>query len=440
MSQDVFERDLAAAFRDYVAAAPTTVDAVAYTRAIQSDAAHPARPRMLPPARKRGWLLVAALLAIALVAAVALGPGTRTAIIVPPPSERVSSSPTERPEPTQRIVTPSPVPITPPDAEPILAYMRDGDIWLHTEIGGQPTLAAESVGVKAENSDNSRWMYWSPDGATVAFRSLTYEGPGGRKSTYSLLDAETLAIRPRADAVISEVVWGWTPDSRGFLVTARTPPTGLKSTDVDNGQIEQLSFGEVCQPVFSPDGARIAATLGDTLVVASTTSYEWRVIGPYAGFDCGPFTGWDAPTWSPDSNRVAFVSGTDGRKGGSTPFDALRTTITVAETDGSNARDLTDDAAPFGRPLWSPDGELIAFRGLEGLSLIRPNGSDERVIVRGDVDRGRVAWAPDSSRIYYGVPADPVHGGVEIWTYDMASGSARHLETGGSVTEFAVRP
>jgi len=56
------------------------------------------------------------------------------------------------------------------------------------------------------------------------------------------------------------------------------------------------------------------------------------------------------PVWSPEGQRIAFLSERDGN------WD-----IYVMDADGSNPTNLTHDAGFDGYPAWSPDGQRIAF-------------------------------------------------------------------------------
>ena len=59
-----------------------------------------------------------------------------------------------------------------------------------------------------------------------------------------------------------------------------------------------------------------------------------------------------APVWSPDGRRIAFLSRRDGGK-----------EVYVMSADGSGQRRLTRDASVPAAPAWSPDGRKIAFEG-----------------------------------------------------------------------------
>jgi Tol biopolymer transport system component len=57
-----------------------------------------------------------------------------------------------------------------------------------------------------------------------------------------------------------------------------------------------------------------------------------------------------SPAWSPDGNKVAFVSSRDGGNH-----------IYIMDADGSNVRQITDGNYACDSPVWSPDGKYIAY-------------------------------------------------------------------------------
>ena len=94
----------------------------------------------------------------------------------------------------------------------------------------------------------------------------------------------------------------------------------------------------------------------------------------------------DAPSWSPDGDRIVYVD---------RDLD-----LAVARADGTNVRELR--ASGF-QPAWSPDGSRIAFTDSEpnDVFTIRPDGSGLRKLTR---SKGRdlvPVWSPDGTQIAY---------------------------------------
>jgi Tol biopolymer transport system component len=203
---------------------------------------------------------------------------------------------------------------------------------------------------------------------------------------------------------------------------------------------------------WSPDGTRLAFTLGSALYVHDSRDGTQRRLPTEVDVDGG-----SRPAWSPDGQELAFASvhtedivegvqaaGSTSSKTASSPSDlyrihvdsgALRKLTTgrqtkdpawepgsqivysglvqgrwelfVVDPDGSE-RQLTDGAAAMNRrPFWSPDGTEIAFLRDAGslqarLNTIRPDGSGLRVLSSLPVDTERedeLAWSPDGSMI-----------------------------------------
>jgi hypothetical protein len=76
---------------------------------------------------------------------------------------------------------------------------------------------------------------------------------------------------------------------------------------------------------------------------------------------------------SPSKNRLAFQALTDE----SSMEDAKYPGIYVRDLDTGSEILIGMGLAP----AWSPDGKWIAFRGLDGIYLVRPNGEDMQLLV-----------------------------------------------------------
>jgi Tol biopolymer transport system component len=156
---------------------------------------------------------------------------------------------------------------------------------------------------------------------------------------------------------------------------------------------------------FSPDGSKIAFDdLPNGLVVAGADGS-----GPSRLSD-GVNDSW--PSWSPDGSKIVFSSTRHdpsmARCTPGWPNDfRCATDIYVMDADGSNVVRVTDDPAPEFMPVWSPDGDRIAFVRTTGgtaprIFTMRPDGSDVRQISSGDGGSDYwPSWSPDGSQIVF---------------------------------------
>jgi TolB protein len=110
---------------------------------------------------------------------------------------------------------------------------------------------------------------------------------------------------------------------------------------------------------------------------------------------------------SPDGQRIVF------RKTFDTPglnwrLEAIEknSEVVVANLDGSGEINLSDSPAFDGWPIWSADGEWIAFASNRGgpalngqIWLVRPNGKDARVVTEGPLSHVQPSWSANGDEL-----------------------------------------
>jgi dipeptidyl aminopeptidase/acylaminoacyl peptidase len=145
-----------------------------------------------------------------------------------------------------------------------------------------------------------------------------------------------------------------------------------------------LTFQRVSEPQLSPDGSRAAYTVAVPDLSANRLLRNvWIVSTPTGETRALTTTGRDfGAKWSPDGQRLAFVSSRDGGA-----------QVYVVNADGTGeASKLTSLSGGADNLVWSPDGKTIAFT-----SEVYPDCQDEPCNVKRDEDREK---NPVRARIY----------------------------------------
>ncbi len=399
--QTPFEARLADAYARYVAAAPVEVDPrmVAATVATGSAGRPLGWPNVITPGRLVGVLVAVGLVAL-LLSAAAILVGSRL--------------------------------IEHPPIRGLLAYELDGDIFLADQDGAHPRKVADGV-PRTDAGGGPSYLFgdggpaWAPDGRHFLFYDVQ-----GAAATQQL----TGHIADASGHVVASIpnIWvdaTWSPDSTriegwtggsawigttqisifgvdGVLQTSLALPEGyLRAREspgfwaadgrsvyvhidpgggpagpvwqlpVDGSAPRRLAQDDLITRSggdlsFSPDGSRMVANDGDSLVVANADGTDLRALGP---------AGMDRPLWSPTGTQVAYLSSVDA---GTQTAD-----IRVVDIASGVVRTVVTGLQVNGPGLlgWSPDGDRILFAGLDqqGSTLwsINADGTDRKVLVPG---------------------------------------------------------
>lgn len=187
-------------------------------------------------------------------------------------------------------------------------------------------------------------------------------------------------------------------------VAARPPVTqgaGIRTVDVATGKvIRQLTSFHSREPIWSPDGRRVAFARGyqnhlEIWVVERDGSGKTRLTRNRK------LDEW--PSWAPNSKRLV-VERHDSEE------SSYDTELFIVKADGSGGRKLIDNDVDDVCPSWQPGGRRIAFYRRESYDLytIRANGKGERQVTSGpDWDAGPT-WSPDGQKILFRRRIQPV--------------------------------
>jgi TolB protein len=274
-----------------------------------------------------------------------------------------------------------------------ILFVRDGNLWLHSD-GAMRQLTAGAV---------YRQPSWSPDGTTIAVAWV-----GENHSDIVTLDARgqlarqwtRYASRVRATAS-SWAFWpAFAPDGRRivFAADSTTYEFALWLLDTATGGLRQIAWngggrGGATRASWAPDGRRlaVAATLDGTrqiwILDVNTGAAQQLTRHQDGAYD---------PAWSPDGRAIAYVAREDGYH-----------TIWLVRPDGSRARRVSS-AGLHRAPAWSPDGRRLAYLAHHSQSFdlwtaeVRetPDGfqlADARQLTRdANIDAvAGLAWGPD---------------------------------------------
>jgi Tol biopolymer transport system component len=255
-----------------------------------------------------------------------------------------------------------------------LAWSPDGRriVFVAGMIGATQLYIMNSDGGDQRQLTSGKWNLnpsWSPDGRWIAFRS----NRNGKDELFVMAQDGS-----RQASVTAEMPplsgFSWAPDSRHIVFSTTKSEVLTTPTPVEMG-------GRVI--LIIPFAIRKESQIYSVNVDGSSKRALTNT-SPSEDYHLA---------WSPDGNRIAFVSGRNH------PFIQ----IYIMNPDGSGLMQLTSDDANTS-PAWSPNGQRIAFLshrdGMWQVYVMNADGSQQtRLTTAGE--NWSPTWSPDGRRIAY---------------------------------------
>ncbi len=303
------------------------------------------------------------------------------------------------------------------------------------------TINSDGTGLKQITSGDfdHREPHWSPDGITLAFSS-------DRNGTYDIWKLNL--IGEKVEAITSgegnEYGPAWSPDGQELAyVTKEGGKYVLRITSESESNVLLASSGSISGASWSPDGSKILFNEIENataqLKQIDLESGNTKVVSD-EGEDIFPFR----HSWISDDSYMYTSSGSiyqvlkDGTKS-EIPFSVK------VELDRTPYKRKTRDFDSVGpqpvkgivSPVISPDGESIVFVALQDLWLRKNDGSIHQLTNDQYVQMLPI-WSPDGQQIAFSSDRDG-----EFGIYTMSVGGTdlkKVLSTGGSISGMAWSP
>ena len=297
-----------------------------------------------------------------------------------------------------------------------------------------------SSGIWIMNSDGTRNRFlvngsaptWTPDGTRIAY---TAPGePRGSQIFVRWMDAEGATTQiTHVDKGPGSL--GWSPDGKWSAFTMsvedKTPwsvklppkPEGASWTEGPK-IVDRLHYRRDRQGYVDTGFSHIFIVPAEGGTPRRLTDGSWNHNGP---------------EWTPDGSAILFSS----LRVEDADYQYMESEIYSVNIADGEIKQLTTRHGPDGSAAPSPNGELIAYVGIDWhrdtyrnrkIYLMESDGSNSRCISEGwDHSPGTLMWAPDGSGVYFNVRSE----GTSNLHFASVRGGVRQVTEGNHVLSIS---
>lgn len=269
---------------------------------------------------------------------------------------------------------------------------------------------------------DSRVLFVSETGAKDARQKrlgvMDYDGA----NVQYLTDSSSIVLAPR-----------FSPDGSKILFTSYAtgfPRIYLMNTrDLSTRMLDEQPGSMTFAPRFAPDGQTVIFSLekdgNSDLYTLDTNSGALRQLTNAPSIET-------APSYSPDGQYITFES---DRSGGQQ--------IYVMPAGGGEATRISSGKGKYATPVWSPRGDYIAFTKMADgrfyIGVIRPDGSDERLLTSSFLDEGPT-WAPNGRVLMFTREGEGAGGAASLYSVDISGRNLHQVATPSAASDPAWSP
>ena len=211
------------------------------------------------------------------------------------------------------------------------------------------------------------------------------DGSGQTQITHDAANHDTPSWSPDGHKI------AYVSDKTGHAVIYMMNPDGTGEERLTDNQHEYI------HPNWSPNGAKVIYCSDDDLQPPKKNASDifsldigTREVKTLITRGINTY-----PSWSPDGRKIAFRR----------MIGDMNSEVFVANSDGSDANNLTSHPAFDGWPAWSPDGTKIVFSSNRNANYqiftMNADGTGVQLLANTEGRATEPRWSPDGKNIYF---------------------------------------